>query len=272
MLVEQFFDTARERYNIMLARQAGGTHWTDDPVFQQYRFCNVFREDDKTTIWFRENVREPMMFASARRQLLATVAFRTFNLIATGERILPILLKQGWNTEKVRKAMEGAPRIVTGAYIVRTPKGMNKLDGICWRMEEFITGGFDRRVLRASSLQAAHAALIEAPLQGPFTAYEIVSDLRHSLFRHAPDIMTWANPGPGAQRGLRRVFGKTDKPRSIWMLHQMRELLRLSRPDSFYWPESWPQWEMREVEHWLCEFDKYQRAGEGGKMKRRFTC
>jgi len=272
MLVEQFFATAKERYYIRVLRERGALPpWTTDPVFQQYRFCNVFREDDKTTVWFRTNVREPMMFASARRQLLATVAFRTFNLIATGERILPVLLKQGWNTEKVRKAMEGAPRIVTGAYIVRTPKGMNKLDGICWMMEEFITGGFDRRVLRASSLQAAHAALVEAPLQGPFTAYEIVSDLRHSLFRHAPDIMTWANPGPGAQRGLRRVFG-TERSNKAQRLLQMQELLQLSRPQSFYWPESWPQWEMREVEHWLCEFDKYQRAGEGGKMKRRFTC
>jgi hypothetical protein len=29
--------------------------------------------------------------------------------------------------------------------------------------------------------------------------------------------------------------------------------------------EHWPAWEMREVEHTLCEFDKYERArlGEG---------
>ncbi|GAF76676.1 unnamed protein product [marine sediment metagenome] len=31
------------------------------------------------------------------------------------------------------------------------------------------------------------------------------------------------------------------------------------------WPDDWPLWEMREVEHTLCEFDKYERVrlGEG---------
>jgi len=31
------------------------------------------------------------------------------------------------------------------------------------------------------------------------------------------------------------------------------------------------RWEMREVEHWLCEYDKYRRAASGKRMKRKFT-
>jgi hypothetical protein len=65
----------------------------------------------------------------------------------------------------------------------------------------------------------------------------------------------------------------------------MRELLELSRAPR-YWPQKvagdaygcdgyglddvtctgpWPRWEMRECEHWLCEFDKINRVlnGEG---------
>jgi hypothetical protein len=42
---------------------------------------------------------------------------------------------------------------------------------------------------------------------GPFLAYEIVTDLRFTaLLENAPDIMTWANPGPGAKRGITRLL------------------------------------------------------------------
>jgi hypothetical protein len=38
------------------------------------------------------------------------------------------------------------------------------------------------------------------------------------------------------------------------------------------WPHEWPAWEMREVEHTLCEFDKYERARLGeGRPKQRFN-
>jgi hypothetical protein len=282
MRVDRFFETARERYRIRLRREAGlPAPWTDDPVFREYRFCNVFREDDWTTTWFRTYVREPLLNASPRRQILATVAFRTFNLIETGERILPILLgRRGWDTARVLKAMEGARQIVTGAYMVHTPYGMDKLHGCCWMMDKFIEGGYVDQLLQLLRLpasrrflQTAHAIIQEAPCHGHFTAYEIVTDLSHSVLRGAPDLLTWANPGPGAQRGLALVAGRgfgrgaTDRDD---MLFVMRELLRLSRPESHYWPEQWPSWTMREVEHWLCEFAKYESARRGGHMKRRF--
>jgi hypothetical protein len=48
------------------------------------------------------------------------------------------------------------------------------------------------------------------------------------------------------------------------MMSIMQEILSFSKSDE-YWPQNWPHWEMREVEHTLCEFDKYERArlGEG---------
>ena len=58
--LRQYFRTARERYNIYLSRVANDPPpWTEDPIFQKYKFCNVFREHDRVTIWLRENWREP---------------------------------------------------------------------------------------------------------------------------------------------------------------------------------------------------------------------
>jgi hypothetical protein len=126
-------------------------------------------------------------------------------------------------------------------------------------------------------LQQAHEWLSRFPYFGPFHSYEIVTDLRHTaLLERAPDVMLWANPGPGCRRGMNRVLGrpkKTPFERGVhWSLaaghgeiqKYMRELLAHSQnPD--LWPREWPAWEMREVEHTLCEFDKYERVrlGEG---------
>ena len=48
--VSAFFDFCREREEIRLARESGAPHpWTDDLIFQQARFLNVFREDDRSS-------------------------------------------------------------------------------------------------------------------------------------------------------------------------------------------------------------------------------
>jgi hypothetical protein len=70
----------------------------------------------------------------------------------------------------------------------------------------------------------------------------------------------------GAKRGLNRLRGRPVRQglRQDAALTEMRKLLQLSRT-GYNWPRRWPAWEMREVEHTLCEWDKYERTrlGEG---------
>jgi hypothetical protein len=48
--VRAFFDFCRERERIRERRERGDSPpWSDDPIFQQGRFLNVFREDDRGT-------------------------------------------------------------------------------------------------------------------------------------------------------------------------------------------------------------------------------
>ncbi len=84
--VEEYFRIARERHSIYLKRKAGEpAPWTEDCILANWKFTNVFRELDRTTVWFREHVREPMR--SRPEVLLATVVFRLYNRITTGEAI-----------------------------------------------------------------------------------------------------------------------------------------------------------------------------------------
>jgi len=290
--------------------------------------------------------------------LLATVLFRWFNRIETGEAIFqqtgiqsqdgtPTEIATAWDCHVGSKAKNWTPVLhdaitaycgggpyVTGAYIIKTPDGVSKLEGVLWCLEQFMLQEHDypgatataalgwREVAdmllanrtwddpeaRFGSLEQTWSWLRQFPYMGDFMAYEVVTDLRHTaLLDWAPDVLTWANPGPGAARGLSRllyddpsVLKRGERDRGA-LVRTMRLLLEASR-DPEYWPQAcgspddawlaldpgplaqvadiwdpkdtaaWPAWEMRDVEHTLCEWDKYERARTGeGRMKRRYV-
>jgi len=271
--LNEYFATARERYLISLRRGSGQERpWTQDPIFSMWRFCNVHREDDRTTKWFRSNVRLPLAGKSAEVQLRATLIFRWFNRIETGEKILDII-HSDWDPVEVCNRLKDEHPVCTGAYMIRSPEGMSKLDGIVYSINESIPQlGMAEKW--GSSLEEAWRDLLPLYGVGPFIAYEIVSDLRWTILSEAEDINTWANAGPGCARGLgrvmtghRRQFNRHKDQEEMLLI--MRELLEHSR-NPVHWPYDDRPWEMREVEHWACEFEKYCSAYDGNRLKRRF--
>jgi hypothetical protein len=268
---KEFFAYARKREGLRMRTEMGKpAPWTRDPILRQYRFCNVFREDDKVTRWFRDNIRGKLDGDAA--VLWATICFRWFNRPTTGERLIDSGLLFKWDAPTARKALGDLKPLVTGAFMVKTPAGKSKLEGLIevltnvWRWRDPLHEG----IVKHPTLEEAHARLCAFPYMGAFMAYEVVTDLRHThLLRDALDIMTWASAGPGAFRGAGRVlhgdhtcFRRGNHADEVAVLGYMRHLLDLSN-ESKYWPKEWPVWEMREVEHTLCEFDKYERARLG---------
>ena len=268
MNAKPFFSYARERYRIYLKKEAGDPKpWTKDPMLQQYRFCNIFREDDKVTKWFRES--------GARSTTFSCVAFRLINRIETAERMLRLNLFQRWNPAKMLQEFRGVKPLISGAYIVHTPFGLKKLEGIIeilnpvWKAQQAGKLDFGARC----TLEAAHHEIMKFNFIGSFIAYEAVTDLNYtSVLERAPDKNLWAAAGPGAARGLAKIL---DLPPKHWshgnakhreeMLHYMQKLLKYSRNPT-YWPAEWPEWDMRTVEHTLCEHFKYGR----GHCKQRY--
>lgn len=278
--LNRFFEAAAERQRIYERRKRGDPPpWSDDEAFQHFFFCNLYREQDRTTLAFREQIRDEL--SQSPMVLFATVAWRWFNKAETGRALVDSGALSLWKAGKAREAIleaRGNGPYVTGAFVVKTPNGMTKLDGVLWCISQFNERHWLEEASRwereGVSLQHAHDWLTQSPYLGDFMAYEVVTDLRHTtLLRNAPDINSWANPGPGAMRGLCRLYGEPLESRSRnnkadyrWAIASMQELLHeaWTRPELI----GMPKWEMREVEHWLCEFDKYERAYEGGRMKR----
>jgi len=268
----EYFATAREREHIRHRRLAGDAPpWTQDPIFQQWRFTNVHREHDKTTTWFREHVRSKL---DGRAAVEATLIFRWFNRVETGEVVEDLLLN-GWDRGEAERRLKTVRPLVTGAYMIKSPPGLSKLQGLLDCIDQA------RRLLPAqplwSGLQEAWNALLVIPYLGPFLCHEIVTDLRWtSVLSHADDVNTWSNCGPGATRGMGCVvagnpehFNRGSARDQAAMLDAMGELLAMSH-DGF-WPQAWDPWELHEVEMWACEFAKYRNAQAGYRLKRKFN-
>jgi hypothetical protein len=279
--INQFFDFVNLREHIRIAKENGAPQfmWTQDPVLQKYRFCNVFREDDRTTRYFRETVREPLR--DDPKVLLATIGWRWFNRIETcGSAKWWTLL--GWSREHAERDFRpiqksGVP-LVTGAYLIKTPNGTDKLTGIldCMDKAKNLEGEILWRIRGTNTLMSAHYELMRVPYLGRFMAYEIVTDLRHTyLLENATDIMTWASAGPGCCRGASWVVDGGYEPISYGTQYGQRKALEVMRDileeskTKWDWPDR--PWEMREVEHCLCEYDKYRRAQMGQSLKRKYT-
>lgn len=282
---EKFFAYSRERYQILLNRRAGKPReeWTQDPVLQNFRFTNVFREDDATTIFFRDNVRGPLR--SSPDVILATIACRWFNRINAIEVIAPFILERNWNFDQWRVALEERKKqdgvIVTGAYILKTPARLTKIEallfliGIAKEREEQLI----KDIYYDLRLEFAWETIMQLPYQGQFTANEVVMDLYNTdILMDAVDALTWTNPGPGCAAGLGALFYDGNEKRfdrhkeadRQYMIALMRELLELSR-DNNYWPQEWPQWDtLHTVQFNCCEVKKYLRGQKGLRLKRRY--
>ena len=271
--LDLYFYWIHERETIRLNKEVerNPQPWTDDPILQKFKFCQVFREEDRTTRWFKRHIRNP--WRDDPEVLMATVIFRWFNFIETGRTLIRHNLHIEWDRKKAIEEITKQDKWVTGAYIVKTPNRMDKVTGVAecishmWSDREKLV----ERILTTKSLKKSWEILRDYPYMGPFMAYEVITDLRHTyLLQDAEDILTWANAGPGAMRGLNRLAGRdldfcrrthpwNDEMRNLWEISRERlnpNLIDLNR------------FEMREIEGGLCEFDKYSRIlNEEGRTR-----
>lgn len=292
----RFLYWCRERHQIFLRRRAGmPAPWTDDVILQAYFFTNPYRENDKFTVWLRENVRGPLR--DDPRVLFAVIAARWFCWAPTIRVLMGLNpcpeaqgngqnLLLGWDTEEALRRLgwfkgEGE-QVFTGAFnISNSGSTKPKINRVCedyiqpawevcgkdrWMMEELVGGAYEQK----STMQDAHELLGSLPGMGGggFMAYEVVCDLRYTMYLgHAPDKLTWSNMGPGAKRGLNIVLGRdlnAPVSKEMWAEESAR-LLRIMNARL-----RMPPFEMREVEHSLCEMSKMQAALDGRPVKRRY--
>lgn len=297
----------KKRHDIYLARKAGKPGpWTDDPILREGRFCNVYRELDTVTQWIDKNIRQP--FADHPNLWIMLAIARYINWPPTLEALIKNYPnawpdKPEFAPEHLTFALEHLAsygnKVYTGAYMIRAESD-RKAPWYWWTKHRYIA---EIVIGRLWEDRVEWEAMLEdqgnGPMSlqdcwtlfqahryigwGPFMAYEVVTDMRHTRYlQGAPDIYSWANAGPGAIRGLNRLYGRelnTKPPASVTNMEMhllMKELNGFSDPgfrETFgpIWAKGSPCFEMRDVEHTLCEFDKYERVRLGeGKMRSKY--
>lgn len=256
-------------------RKGRSPPWTDDPILREYKFTNVFRELDRVTLGLHERLDS---YSPSALKLYHIIAFRAFNRSETYDELhaAEALYSYVAMIKTLRRMVRAKKKIFTGAYIV-TNAGSEKpkIELMARALERMYA---DRHAIFAGihsdgTMRGATELIAAYPMQGPFTAYEVACDLRWQTgmgLDHAPDRMTWANLGPGARRGINRlVSGKAYPnvyPRKEDYVVFMRHACQLAPKalDRKIFRHA-ARIEMREIEHSLCETDKYLRAktGEG---------
>jgi alpha-glutamyl/putrescinyl thymine pyrophosphorylase clade 1 len=272
-----------ERESIRKRREAGEPPpWTDDAILANNRFCNVRREDDRVTIWIKENIRERYADAVPEKLLSMLVIGRLINL---PNSLAELIAERAWPMDGsfdvssiacvLRARAQRGEKVISSAYIVGSTesKGSDKPAYIAkvvkrvWDRRNFFQRLFAEPQL---TMQRVHYELKQTKGLGEFLAYQIVVDLRFTkLLRDAPDVQRWAAAGPGTRRGLNRIHYRTvDFPLSQdRALREMRELFAVLQKEC-----GDIAIDFSDVPNILCETDKYLRAKhDQKKLKNKFV-
>jgi hypothetical protein len=215
---DAYWRFAAERQRIFHRRVAGAPGpWTDDPILQRYKFCNAFRASDRVSQYLIRHV----IYDAAAQDLpaedtfLRIILFRLFSKESTWEALEEAtggIRRSTLDVCYLSRMLEDLRRsqsIYTSAFILcahdaygHRIKHRNHLELVD---QMFRPGRLGRRLAHATSLGDVFAALTEWPMIGDFMGYQLAIDLNYSDHLDFSEN-SFTMPGPGAVRGLNKVF------------------------------------------------------------------
>lgn len=268
-----YWHFASERQRAFEKRVAGQLKpWTDDPILQEFKFCNVFRAADRVSQYMIRDVCYHDESCSPEDRLFQIVAFRTFSKIETWRTVREYLgnyptlddLGSGKFTKALEYARSRNGGLYTGAFILCATdaygQSFKHLNHVELFRHMFLQEDLAEELLKAGSLREVYDLLHRFPLMGDFMSYQIAIDLNYSdLINFSENEFTQA--GPGALRGIKKAFeslgGYTPTEIILWMVeHQEEEMKRLGLPFNGLWGRSLHAIDCQGL---FCETDKYCR-------------
>jgi hypothetical protein len=268
---ETYWWFAAERQRIFDKRlvQSDGP-WTTDDVLSEFRFCNTFRASDRVT---QDLIRVAYSDESftVDDTFIRVMLHRLFSRPATFELLEEAsggLRHDTFEVEVLGTALDRAfaagERLYTSAFILcanpafgHKRKHRNHLALV----DEMVKARVPESIAEAASLRDVYDLLRAWPLLGPFMAYQLAIDLNYTTVLDF-DEDDFTVPGPGALRGLSKVFvdlGDLTPAEVIhwlvWYQAEVESALGFASPRLFDRPLH-----AIDCQNLLCEVDKYCRA------------
>ncbi|HUD21071.1 MAG TPA: nucleotide kinase domain-containing protein [Candidatus Saccharimonadales bacterium] len=269
-IYDLYWQTSAERQRIFFNKLRGDNPLTADPIFKQYKFCNVYRACDRVSQYLIKHV----IYGSrleGEELLFNIFLFRLLNKNETWEILeqeLGINLLKNFDFEHYSHVLENIHTqqpIYGNAFILCANKsfGFDKKHQNHLALLKNVS--FDTKIsqelLASKSLKQLFERLRQLPLIGDFMAYQLAIDLNYSpLFNFDENDFTIA--GPGARRGIEKCFWDSDGKSSEYIIKYMvenqdREFQRLGLnfQNLFGRPMK-----AIDCQGWFCETDKYTRV------------
>lgn len=264
---------AYERQNILIKKiKNEPAPWTNDPILQEYKFCNSYRVNDRVSQYLLKNVIYNGNLYSKEDTIFRIILFKLFNKESTWELLISelgdiTLSAFDFNkcSEILTKAISNNIKIYNDAYISCANKAFGydrKHDNhLALLHKMFIIDKIAPKILNCPNMQPAFNILKSYPLIGNFMAYQLVTDINYS------DAVNWTEDeftiaGPGSLRGIKKCFidkGEMSNEDIIRYMyeHQNEEFKRLNY--KFQRIGERPL-QLIDCQNIFCELDKYCRV------------
>jgi len=250
--------------------------WTEDPILQKYRFCNVRRRDDRMSQWMISNMFDHVECGGEEDLWFISAIARYINWPPTLIELLVegMIPGQAENFDphgfvKVLDLVKAQGVKTYGSAYMLYPgreSGSNKAETIAYRfLLPLVEGRKEiREAVASNRVEAVVTELTKYYGWNTFLAGQVAADLSYypQELGEAEDLYDWAPIGPGSSRGLNRLLGR--KLNANW--HQTEFNMELKK----VWTEIAHQLDVDEftlhdAQNCMCELDKYWRvlAGEG---------
>ena len=271
---ERFAAWVIEREAIRARRELGReAPWTTNSIMAAARFCHAYRRYDKGTIFVTDNIVTP--FRDHLDLWFAITVARLINEPEALAELVPFMVP--FDAARCREILEARKSAKlkwsrNEAYKMPTPptKGDSTIrflfDDVLapmWRERESL------RPRSGDTLDQYSVRLEDRYRIGPFLAAQIIADLKAvAPLCDAPDWWTFARPGPGSERGLNRVLGRPVKEGWSWP-EWYRELAKKhAETKQLFEAAGLAPFDLADTQSTFCEFDKYERIRDGGKIAR----
>jgi hypothetical protein len=268
-----YWKFAYERQRVFESRVSGAPGpWTADPILQEYKFCNVYRAADRVSQYLIREICYSGDASTVEDRVFQIVAFRTFSNTQTWDDLVRLLghnptirdLESGAFGDALNHIRAARKRLYTGAFILcatdaygRKVKHLNHVELF---KDMFLNGRLAEKIMESRSLRDVYDLLHGFPLMGDFMSYQTAIDLNYS------DIINFSEndftqPGPGALRGIKKVFSDVGRmtPSDVvmWMVeNQEQEFERLELDFRGLWGRPI---QAIDAQNLFCETDKYCR-------------
>jgi alpha-glutamyl/putrescinyl thymine pyrophosphorylase clade 1 len=271
---DTYWRFAARRHEIFLKRFEGNPEpWGDDEILRRYKFCNTYRAADRVSQYMIREViyGEGVEDLAPEDIFLRIVLFRLFSKEATWDALEEAtggVRRETLDVKALGDLLEDLRTrgpIYTAAFILAAPssyghkaKHRNHLALVA---DMFRKGGLGLDLGRAESLDQIFEALTAYPMIGPFLGYQIAIDLNYSAELDF-DENEFTMPGPGALRGIEKVFidtaGRSPQELIMGMVkRQEEEFARLGLKFEGLFERPLKAIDCQGL---FCETDKYSRA------------